>query len=99
MLTFAAWASQFGSRGDEPGQFQSPEGIAVSPEGDVLVSDWAKHRISIFRDDDLSFVQSFGQGGDGRGRFAGPAGIAICSNGSVVIADQLHHRVQIWGSL
>ncbi len=36
---------RFGSEGDGPGQFFSPDGILASPDGRVLVSDWGELKV------------------------------------------------------
>ena len=38
----------FGSKGSSNGQFSSPDGIALSPNGTVYVSDRINKRIQIF---------------------------------------------------
>jgi DNA-binding beta-propeller fold protein YncE len=39
---------QFGSYGSGKGQLNRPTDVAIDPEGDVYVCDWANHRIQIF---------------------------------------------------
>ena len=38
----------FGSKGSGHGQFSSPRGIAISPTGDIYISDRGNKRIQIF---------------------------------------------------
>jgi len=39
----------WGTKGSGPGQFEEPTGIAVSPSGDILITDRKLARISIFK--------------------------------------------------
>ena len=38
----------FGSEGSDRGEFTYPQGIAISPTGDIYVSDHSNKRIQIF---------------------------------------------------
>jgi tripartite motif-containing protein 71 len=40
--------SQWGSEGRGPGQFRTPFGVAVAPNGTVYVADSGTHRIQAF---------------------------------------------------
>ena len=53
-----SYISKFGSIGQGKGQFSSPRGICVDPEGKVYVADYNNHRIQVFHNDD-SFAYSF----------------------------------------
>ena len=44
--------SKFGSSGKGEGQFSSPYGICIDPEGKVFIADNSNHRIQVFNDDD-----------------------------------------------
>ena len=52
------YISKFGSTGQGEGQFSSPCGICIGPEGKVFVSDMKNNRIQEFNDND-SFAYSF----------------------------------------
>jgi len=55
-------ASQFfGSRGSEPGQFQQPRGLALTPQGNIAVADSKNGRIQVLSPAGEPIL-SFGQG-------------------------------------
>ena len=41
----------FGSRGSDEGQFESPWGICISPDGRIFVADYRNDRIQVFHED------------------------------------------------
>jgi DNA-binding beta-propeller fold protein YncE len=84
---------QTGGRGANPGQFVDPRGIAVAPNGDVLVADAGNHRIQRFTADG-TFIASTGGKGSQPGRFNEPGGVAVDSRGHIYVADTTNHRVQ-----
>ena len=53
-----SFISKFGTGGQGDGQFSSPYGICIDPEGNVFIADYSNHRIQVFRDND-SFAYSF----------------------------------------
>ena len=42
------YSHEFGSRGDDDGQFNQPYGIACGTNGDVYVTDHFNHRVQVF---------------------------------------------------
>jgi DNA-binding beta-propeller fold protein YncE len=74
-------------------QLNSPTGIAVDADGNVLVADTNNGRI-----EKLSaagkFLGTFGTKGSGYGQFAAPNGIAIDRTGNIYVADAANHRVE-----
>ncbi len=88
-----------GSEGSEPGQLQSPRGIAVDGDGFIYVADAGNHRIQKFAPDG-QFVAAFGQQsfadnetGVPQG-FNEPWGIAMDAGGDIYVADTWNHRIQ-----
>ena len=53
-----SFISKFGSSGKGEGQFSSPYGICIDPEGKVFIADYSNNRIQVFKEDD-SFAYSF----------------------------------------
>lgn len=43
--------SRFGVRGRSPGQLQRPTGVAVHPNGDIIIADYDNKWVSIFSSD------------------------------------------------
>lgn len=84
-----------GSFGEGPGQFRYPSGVAFSGTGELYVSDFLLHRISVF-DREGRYVRGFGERGQGQGQFNGPHGLCFTADGDLVVADVGNHRVQIF---
>lgn len=84
--------------GRAPGQFDSPRGVAVAPDGSVYVVDMRNARVERFNADG-TFARQFGGPGRGDGQFwreagRGPTGIAIDGAGFVYVADTWNHRIE-----
>ncbi len=101
-------ASQvIGSAGSGEGQFVSPHGVAIAPDGSIYVADSSNHRVVKF-DGDGRFVKAFGTwsgeppNGDffnpdwnpPPGTFYEPWDVAIAPDGSVYVADLWNSRIQ-----
>ena len=82
-----------GSRGEEPGKFVWPSGIALDSDKKVYVTDAWMDRVSVFTPDG-GFIRTFGSSGDGRAQFKRPSGIAIDANDDLLVVDTLNHRIQ-----
>ncbi|HET7088519.1 MAG TPA: flippase activity-associated protein Agl23 [Anaerolineae bacterium] len=101
-------ASQvIGSAGSDEGQFVSPHGVAIAPNGSIYVADSNNHRVVKF-DGDGRFVKAFGTwsgeppNGDffnpdwnpPPGTFYEPWDVAAAPDGSVYVADLWNSRIQ-----
>jgi len=89
----------FGSQGSAPGQFQSPRGIKVGPDGFLYVADAGNHRIQKLTTDGQA-VAVWGQhstveteAGRPRG-FNEPWDVAVAPDGTIYVADTWNHRIQ-----
>ena len=90
--------SKWGSTGTDPGQFQTPEGVATNAGGDVYVADSLNDRIQKF-DANGAFLTAWGTYGTaGNGKFARPTGVATDFAGNVYVADSGNNRVQKFDS-
>jgi DNA-binding beta-propeller fold protein YncE len=90
----------FGAR-DEPeailgaGLLVEPAGVATDPEGRVLVTDRAAHRVHVF-DTRGAELASWGKEGLAAGEFFKPRGIAVLPRGKVLVLDHGNHRGQVF---
>ena len=83
-----------GGRGTDEGQFDSPMGIAVDANGNILVADTNNGRIEKFSPTG-TFLSIIGTKGSGHGQLGEPNGIAIDRAGNIYVAEVAHnHRVQ-----
>jgi len=77
---------QFGKKGDGPGAFQRPTGLAVGSDGHIYVADYMQDRIQEFTADGV-FVRQWGETGSGNHQFHSPNGLAVNEQGQVFVAD------------
>src|SRR5260221_7363913 len=75
------------------GAFVRPRGIAVQPDGTVLIADSGNHLIERYAADG-TYVGAIGGFGNGPGQFNEPNGVVVDSHGHVFVADTLNHRLQ-----
>ena len=84
MVKFTAdgqYEFEWGTKGDAPGQFNLPHGIAVDARGRVFVCDRTNSRIQVF-DARGKFVDQWKGPQIGR-----PYGVAVAANGHVFLID------------
>lgn len=87
-----------GTKGEpkEGAPFNRPTGAAVSPSGDIYVSDGygnsMVHRFSSAG----SLLGSWGSSGEGPGQFTTPHGVWVDSGGLVYVADRPNNRIQVF---
>ncbi|MFQ5443143.1 MAG: NHL repeat-containing protein [Nitrospinales bacterium] len=70
-----------------------PSGLALTLDGDLIVTDDFNHRIQIYGKDG-QLKTSFGGKGKGDGEFMYPRGAAVDPEGNIYVADSWNHRVQ-----
>lgn len=91
------FVTRWGKVGAGDGQFKFPQGVAFLPNGNLVVTDSANHRVQVFSIDsggNGTFVTKYGQKGTGAGQFDTPASISTANDGSIWVADTRNHRVQ-----
>jgi len=81
-------------RGGPP--FNAPTDVALSPAGEIYVSDgYGNARIHKFTSDG-KLLFSWGEPGHGPSQFVVPHGIAVDQQGRVLVADRHNNRIQIF---
>lgn len=70
-----------------------PCGIALSPEGDIYVTDIANHCVKVYSTCG-HFRRKFGCYGERPSQFKRPTGVALTADGHVIVADRDNQRVQ-----
>ena len=88
-----SYVRQFGTEGEEDGQFKNPAGVAVDSKDDLYVSDTGNNRIEEFTEEGI-FVRAFGSSGSGEGQLELPEGLTVNSKGDVLVADRGNNRVE-----
>jgi DNA-binding beta-propeller fold protein YncE len=83
-----------GGKGAGKGEFDSPTGIAVDANGNILVADTNNGRIEKFSSTG-AFLSIIGMKGSGHGQLGEPNGIAVDRAGNIYVAEVgSNHRVQ-----
>ncbi|MCX6038148.1 MAG: NHL repeat-containing protein, partial [Chloroflexi bacterium] len=90
----------FGVNGTSDGQFNTPHGIAIAPDGTLYVADTNNNRIQHFSADG-QFLNAWGSFGDSTagdapsGTFNQPWAVAVSPDGEFVyVVDTWNHRIQ-----
>lgn len=78
--------------------FHYPTNLALSPEGEMYVTDGYGNACVHKFSPDGRLLLSWGQPGDGPGQFRVPHGIAVDSTGTVYVADRENSRIQLFDS-
>lgn len=87
--------STFGKYGDNVGEFDTPSGVCVNADDQLIVADALNHRIQVF-DSNQKFLLSFGSEGNDFGQFQQPNAVCVCFMGQIVVADGKNHRIQVF---
>lgn len=87
---------QWGGHGDELGQFQRPQNIAIDEHDMLWVADACNHRIQVFdaTGDEPILVRHWGQEGTELGQLRYPYDLVFDDQGHIYIAEFGNHRVQ-----
>ena len=86
------WQRTVGSRGDQPGQFNNPRGLALTPDEEFLiVVDGFNRRVAVLRALDGAWVRQLT---GPPGTLQNPWGVAVVpSTGEVLVSDIGRNRV------
>ncbi|GIU71241.1 MAG: hypothetical protein KatS3mg003_0720 [Candidatus Nitrosocaldaceae archaeon] len=90
---------EFGSYGDDDGEFDDPREVAYDPNNNrIIVADTYNDRIQVF-DSNGNFLFEFGSYGDDDGEFDDPRGVAYDPNNNrIIVADTYNQRIQVFDS-
>ena len=75
------------------GGVREPWGVAINQKGEVVVTEWDGHCVSVFSPNGEK-LRSFGTRGSGQGQFEYPYGVAVDGEGNILVADNDNHRIQ-----
>ena len=104
------FVDEFGSSGNDMGEFDLPSGLALNTSTDYLyIADTNNNRIQIIDVDgncsssddeylanDICFVEEFGESGNGEGEFDLPSGLALNDDTDMLyVADTDNNQIQI----
>ncbi len=73
-----------------------PEGVAVAPDGRIIVTNTRAATLSAFRDGKLE--RTVGSHGAKDGEFSNPHDVEAAADGSVYVVDSANNRVQVFDS-
>jgi sugar lactone lactonase YvrE len=101
IATLAGGVEGFGDGVGDKALFNSPSGLAFTPDGNLLVADTGNNRIRrITPEGQVSTVAGNGAAGyaDGpatQAQFNGPIGIAVDERGNIYVADSYNDRIRL----
>jgi streptogramin lyase len=83
-----------GTAGTSPGQFFSPQGVAVDGSGNVYVTEFANNRVQKFTSSGAYQGVTWGSTGSAPGQFNRPMGLTVDASGAVYVTDRDNARIQ-----
>lgn len=87
------WGNPGPAGSSRPGEFNSPEDVAVGSDSRVYVADTDNHRVQWFTPEGV-LGGTWGSEGTGAGQFDVPADLAAAPDGTVYVADFNTGRIQ-----
>jgi peptidylamidoglycolate lyase len=85
-----------GKPGEDEAHFNGPTDVAITPTGDVFVSDGYGNRRVVHFDAQGKFMKAWGKYGAGRGQFCLPHQIVLDARGVLYVADRNAGRIQVF---
>jgi sugar lactone lactonase YvrE len=99
--TLAGSTAGFSNGTGAAARFSFPNGVAVLPDGNIVVADYNNFRIRLVRPDGVvttlagSGNWTFADGTGAAASFKEPVGVAVTSSGDIVVADPNNHRIRL----
>ena len=84
---------QWGTHGDQPGEFDRPQSMAIDDQRRVWVADVGNHRIQVF-DEQGKFLFAWGHEGSARGELSYPYSIKLDGKGHIYVCEFGNSRIQ-----
>jgi DNA-binding beta-propeller fold protein YncE len=91
--SYPVLARVFGSFGGAPGEFRSPDGVAILGDGSIVVVDRGNERVQVVSSEGRP-IRAFGATGSGRGEFSAPTDVAVDSKDQIYVVDTGNRRIQ-----
>jgi DNA-binding beta-propeller fold protein YncE len=85
-----------GKSGCDKTHMNKPTDVAVTPSGDIFVSDGYGNNRVVHFDRNGKYVKEWGKGGIANGQFNVPHAIAVDSKGKLFVADRSNVRIQVF---
>ncbi len=85
-----------GESGEDECHFNRPTDTAITPDGDVFITDGYGNRRVVHFDAQGRFVKAWGEFGGGPGQFVLPHMIVMDSRGTLYVADRNSGRIQVF---
>lgn len=100
MTTLAGSTRGFADGRGGEARFATPSGIAIAPDGSLVVADTGNHAIRRIAPDGTvttlagNGVPGYVDGAAADARFRGPLGIAVDADGRIIVADTYNDRIR-----
>ena len=85
-----------GEKGEDEAHFNMPTDMAITPAGDIFVTDGYGNRRVVHFTKEGKFVKAFGTAGTTPGQFVLPHAIVVDAKGVLYIADRNSGRIQLF---
>ena len=85
----------WGQMGESPGELRRPQGLCLSPSGEIVVADSVNHRIQIF-DTEGNLLECWGRYGTEPGELSYPYDVAVDREGRIYAIEFGNYRLQVF---
>jgi hypothetical protein len=85
--------AEFGGAGSAVGQFDTPGGVAIDSQGQIIIADAFNNRIQVCNRN--GNCTAFGTRGAEAGQFFNPTDVAVDSEDRIIVVDSDNDRMQV----